>query len=258
MNYKKLNDLKERLFPQKFTCEVCGVELFGGREGDRFCDLCKPEIHFNDKTRCPVCGRRFVYNEVCFECKNKPPVFTRAVSAFVYDGHMPHLILKFKNGAKYLKDFFAEEIYKRLDDFPEFDGIVYVPMTAMELFNRGYNQSRALANSLSRLIGVPVIKKAVIKTERTKHQKNLNRAEREKNLLSCFEVDEPAVRGKTLLVVDDVLTTGATLNAVSAALYKAGCERVYAATVASVEQELIKENFDFAPSTIDPNGEEVI
>jgi ComF family protein len=108
-------------------------------------------------------------------------------------------------------------------------------MTKKAEKERGYNQSEILAQALAKRLALPYIKGATIKVRGTPPQKTLTRREREKNLAGCFKADKKLVNGKTLILVDDVLTTGATANAVCDALKKAGAKAVYFATVASVE-----------------------
>lgn len=223
--------LKSNFFPQDFTCELCGIEIFGGR----LCADCGRGMVYNDGETCPVCGRKTVKNEICPECKAHRPEFKKAVSALCYGGAGADLVAKFKNGSPYLSDYFAGLLKQKLGLLPAFDAVVYVPMTQKATNKRGYNQSYLLAKSISELTGAPVLKDAAIKTAETAVQKSLGRSERFKNLAECFKVNKKSVRGKTILVTDDVLTTGATLGALAEKLKKAGAKEVYAATAASVE-----------------------
>lgn len=227
---KILKFLKDSIFPENYTCELCGTEIFKGR----LCKDCSDGLEENDGATCPVCGRKTAVNEICMECKAHLPEFKRAVSALCYGGASAALIAKFKNGSAYLSGYFAELLKPKTDLLPPADGIVYVPMTAKALKRRGYNQSRLLAESLSKATGAPVLKDALIKTKETADQKSLDRAERLKNLSDCFKADKKLVSGKRILIVDDVMTTGATLDAVAFKLKKAGAKEVFAATAASV------------------------
>lgn len=238
MNLKDLLGLvKDALFPDDLTCDLCGRETFG----TNICEQCLKTLIFNDKSTCPVCGRRTIRPEICAECKALPPKFERGVSVFVYEGGAAALIKKFKTGSAYLKEYFAETLCEKLKDFPKFDCIASVPMTRRAKSKRGYNQSELLANALSKRLNIPALRGAIVKTKETPEQKTLNRAERSKNLQRCFSVPKPdKIKGKHVLLVDDVLTTGATSDAVAAVLIKAGAEKVYFAAVASVEYKIIK------------------
>lgn len=226
-----LRFLKESLFPQNYTCELCGMEIFSGR----LCGECGKTFELNDGETCPVCGRKTIRSEICTECKAHLPEYKKAVSAVCYSGAGANLIAKFKDGGGYLAEYFAEILKPKLGSLPPFDAIVYIPMTKKALNKRGYNQSYLLAKSISKITGAPVLIDAVVKIKETALQKSLGRAERLKNLSECFKADKSLVSGKSLLVADDVLTTGATLDAVCSKLKKAGAKEVCAATAASVE-----------------------
>ncbi|MDE7181448.1 MAG: ComF family protein [Clostridia bacterium] len=229
---KFLKAAGEMLFPEKFTCDICGIEIFEGR----LCKDCLKTVTFNDKAVCPVCGRKTVRPEICLECKADLPKFKKAASPIVYENGGAELVLKFKNGNGYLKEHFASLMASKLKDFSAFDCIVYVPMTKSAEKRRGYNQARLLAESLSDKIGVPWIKEAVIKTADTPEQKTLTKKQRIANLTGCFKVAKRnEVKDKTVLIVDDVLTTGATCEAMAKKLLSAGAKQIYLATVASVE-----------------------
>lgn len=238
MNIKKpFKILEEIFFPRQFTCDICGVETFN----TNLCADCKKTVIFNGKAVCPVCGRRTVRPEICLECKEKPPLFKRAVSAIVYEDGGVILVKKFKSGSAYLKEFFADILEEKLRAFPPFDCIAFVPMTKKAERKRGYNQSRLLAKALAKRLNVPVLD-ALEKVKATNEQKALTQRQRAENLKNCFKVkDAEAVKGKIILLADDVLTTGTTAETVSQKLLSAGAKAVYLATVASVEFKIIKE-----------------
>ena len=108
-------------------------------------------------------------------------------------------------------------------------------MTSSAEYRRGYNQSRLLAKELAKRLNLPMIKGGIEKVKETKSQKQLTKKDREQNLKSCFKADRQKVEGKVIIVVDDVLTTGATADAICEELKKKGAFKVYFATVASVE-----------------------
>ena len=223
--------IKESLFPLSFTCDSCGIETFDGN----LCPDCLKEMTFNDKITCPVCGRKAERQEICIECKAKPPLFEYGMSALIYDGTAIKLIHKFKNGDAYLKEYFADLIVAKLDVLAPIDYIAYVPMTKKAERKRGYNQAKLLAESISKRINVPVCD-AIEKVKDTTAQKSLSGKDREKNLKNSFKAkSKDALLDKNILLIDDILTTGATADAVSSALFKAGAMKVFLATIASVE-----------------------
>lgn len=230
-----LSDALDRLFVEGLTCELCGREIF---DGGKLCLKCLKTVTFNDGDTCPVCGRKNFAPEICLECKGRLPLYRRAVSPFVYIDGAAALISRFKNGAAHLKGYFAEKIREKLVGFEKIDFITFIPITAKKLKRRGYNQSRLLAESLSEKVLTPV-EATLEKVKETPDQKGLSRRDREKNLEDCFKVtDRRKVKGKTILLVDDVMTTGATLDAAAKRLLAAGAAAVFAATVASVEYKV--------------------
>ena len=230
--------IKESLFPLSFTCDSCGIETFEGN----LCPDCLKEMTFNDKITCPVCGRKVERKEICIECKAKPPLFEYGMSALIYEGTAIKLIHKFKNGDAYLKEYFADLIVAKLDVLAPIDYIAYVPMTKKAERKRGYNQSKLLAESISKRINVPVCD-AIEKVKDTTAQKALSGKDREKNLKNSFKAkSKDALLNKNVLLVDDILTTGATADAASLALFKAGAMKVFLATIASVEYKPDKKD----------------
>lgn len=226
------NRIFKELFPENHTCDICGAETFGCN----LCEDCLKKVTPNDKHVCPVCGRKTFRPEICMECKSKPPFFRKAVSAFLYEDGTTVLISKFKNGRAYLKKFFADKIAERLVGFPEIDCIVYVPLTRLSALKRGYNQSRLLAAELSKRVHTHVVYGAIKRVKRGKMQKGLTRQERTENVKGAFKIKKRReIKGKSVLLVDDVMTTGSTANEISRRLLLAGAANVYVATVASVE-----------------------
>ena len=230
--------IKENLFPLSYTCDCCGIETFG----NNLCPDCLKNTTFNNGATCPICGRKTVRREICIECKSKTPMFEYGISALIYEGTAVKLIHKFKNGDAYLKDYFADLIVSKFDIEIPVDYIAFVPMTKKAQSKRGYNQSKLLAESISQRLNIPVCD-VVEKVKDTSAQKALSGNDRAKNLEGSFKPKEKnAVLDKTILLIDDILTTGATADAVCRALFWAGAMRVYLATIASVEYKPDKKD----------------
>lgn len=230
---KFIKAAREELFPESYTCLLCGIEIFEGR----FCRECHKQIVYNSGATCPVCGRKTAENEICIECKAYLPAYKKAVSPLVYKDGSVALIALLKNGRPYISGWLAERMAEKSSLLPTVDGMVFVPATSDSVRRRGYNQSELLARELSRLTDIAIFFGAVKKIAGTKTQKALSRAERITNLLKCFKAEKGIVGGKKILVVDDVTTTGATLNSVAVCLKKAGASEVYCVTAASVEYQ---------------------
>ena len=244
-----LEKLKALLFARELTCANCGAELFAE---EYFCPHCLKTLPFNAGHICSKCGRA-VGEEypVCLECKADMPLYDAARSAFRYEGDVVRLVKKFKTGGQWLAAPFASRMAGFFGrEFAEADFLVHVPMTAAAQKKRGYNQSFLLAEELSARTCIPHERELLVKTRETPPQKELSRRERAENLAGSFRVHERAkCRGKTAVLVDDVLTTGATVSACARALKGAGAKRVWAVTAASVpsqEQPGVKKRLNYA------------
>ena len=233
--FAKIGGAVRALFAEDgLTCACCGKDLFSD---GHFCEKCLEDLPFNLGFICNKCGRAIGEDyPVCLECKAHMPAFDAARSAFLYEGEIVRLIRKFKTGAKYLADAFAENMYLHaLSDFADADFAVCVPMTAGGEKRRGYNQSAVLAERVCSRAGLSFEEGVLVKAKETPAQKSLSFRERTENLKGAFRVHErKKCAGKNILIVDDVLTTAATGSAVAAALKSAGARKIYLLTAASV------------------------
>lgn len=218
-----------------FTCDVCGREVFAG---ERVCAPCKKRLPFNNGAICPFCGRKVGEAGPCLDCKEKPLGAEKARSVFVHEGKAAEMVLRYKRGARYFCRTFAYLALSILQsEFADADVLTYVPMTPKAEKKRGYNQAQLLCAQLSRLSQKPV-QTLLMKKKDTVQQKSLGRREREENLEGCFAVTQKDdVKGKKILLVDDVMTTGATVSEICAVLKRAGAACVYVLTVTSVTRK---------------------
>lgn len=221
------------LFNPKWKCLCCGKEIFDEQD---FCEDCKKILPYNNGTICAHCGRAVVaFEEYCSTCKNILVDLDICRSRFVYGYPINALIKKAKyNNGIYIIDYFAKELsHIYFQNYFNADYLAFVPMTEKAQKKRGYNQSKLLAEKLSLLINVPVLD-CIKKIKETKRQATLGRNERLKNLDDAFRVfDKKAVKGKSILIVDDVSTTGLTAQVIASRLKDAGAKFVNLITVAS-------------------------
>lgn len=226
---KLKNGVLDAVFPNGFCCIFCGVDI---PEGD-VCTACQKLDIFNTSNRCTICDTPIKDgNIICDHCKTNKRAFHKAYCPLLYEGNVRSSILKLKSdGAKYLAAPFARLIYNRLqEEKVDFDIIVPVPSHSKTIKKRGYNPTKVLADELSKLCGKQVCD-VLVKTTLTKNQKFLNFSERQTNLENTLTLaDSKAIKGKVVLLVDDIITTGATINACAALLHKAN--KVYACAVA--------------------------
>ena len=228
--------LKNIFFPRNLTCSCCGRESF---TGGILCERCLEKAERNDGFICDHCGVKTAAGEAyCPRCKNKLTSFDKARSAFVYGEVTGLLVQKLKyGGEKYLAEEFAKELYRLfVVSVSHADGIVCVPMSEKREKSRGYNQSKLIAEALAKLSSVPFLDVTVKKRE-TESQVGKNYGERRKNLEGSFGVkNKSEVKGKRLVIADDVTTTGSTAEVLAAALKHAGAEEVFVLTFASVSR----------------------
>ena len=233
MQLKKL--LKEIFYPKNLTCSVCKRESFSS---DWLCDKCRATMPYNNKSVCGHCGRSTPYPvEYCDYCKDKQTYVDMARSVYEYEDPVNLLVQRLKyGGERYLAEVFAKEmqpLYFKAIGYA--DCIVFVPMTDKRKKQRGYNQSEELAKSLAKLIEVPIEGDVLVKTKDTDSQVGLERRERLKNVKGSISVRNRAlIRNKRVMIIDDVMTTGATLEVIAEKLKDAGASEVVAITVASV------------------------
>lgn len=231
----KLNDL---FFDIKLTCNACGRE---NQEG-YFCKDCQEIIQYNNVI-CNHCGRSVINSEqFCNSCQGRETYFDKARSVFRYESPIAEMLKGFKySNKRYLAKVFADICsYLIVKDFADLDFIINVPMHVKDKKKRGYNQTELLCNELVLATGYKFEKGLFTKQKRTVKQVTLSREDRLKNLQDAFVLtDKKAVKDKVVLVVDDCMTTGATVEAISQKLKKAKAKKVYVLTVASVgEREL--------------------
>ncbi len=225
------------VFPER--CAYCG-EVICVEQG--VCDVCRNERSYQMPPLCTACGRSYV---VCHCGHKESRYFDKIVAPMVYEGVVKQGILRLKNtGYPYITEELAQEMfYSVLNDYSDyqFDFAVPVPMTDGELKDKGYNHSELLARALCKRIGVPVVN-GLRKLFETRPQKELTAVERRGNLVGAIDVKADCdVREKTILLVDDVMTTGSTLDECAKMLKIYGAKEVFAATAAVTWLEEDKE-----------------
>jgi len=206
------------------------------------------ELDFINHPLCDKCGVPFGF-EVdgvegedgthCLQCIDYPPVFDSARASLKYNDQSRDLILGFKH---------ADQTHAALAFVPwlkmagagmleDADALIPVPLHRWRLLRRRYNQSAMIAHFLSKEVRVPVLHQGLVRTRATPTQGHLNFEQRRKNVKHAFSVNEKYsddIKGKTLLLIDDVYTTGSTVKECTKALKKAGAKEVHILTLARV------------------------
>ncbi len=223
--------ISEIFFPSNIKCVFCGKEVAGEIS---VCENCYKLLPFIKGKMCLKCGGHVVEEDVCIDCAKNEHEFVRNFAVFDYDGVLRDKILSFKQaGRKYIGytlAWFVCEKFMSLDI--DFDVVIPMPISKERQKERGFNQADILVGDIEDLTGL-VRKDILQKVKNTPHQTGLSRENRQTNLDSAFVVtDKSLVKGKTILVVDDIYTTGATLNEVASTLNRAGAKAVYGLTLA--------------------------
>ena len=225
------------LYPQDILCILC-QKRHGDIDDKGLCPDCRESLPYVTQPVCQKCGRTITEETgFCLECVYNQYHFRQAVSVFDYTPEIQHLIHRFKyRGVSYLSHvlgYWMAETYKQRCRW-EIDLIVPVPLHPRRERERGFNQSALLAGEIGKNIGVKVVRGALIRRKYTPAQVGLNKLQRRQNLWDAFEVKESdKVKDRNILLVDDVFTTGSTVDECSRVLMEAGAKQVYVLTLAT-------------------------
>ncbi len=233
MNF--LNKIFDFIFPE--FCKLCQRPL---RDSENLiCNNCFSKLPFL-KLYCQKCGtplpdhlKDFLsYKEInyCSYCQTQKFYFDKTFSAFYYKKPVSDWIISLKFGKEFNLGYRLGKLLKSvfIDKIPEVDLVIPVPLSSERLKVRGFNQSFLIAWGF---LGKRPSQEFLKRIKCTKPQTELSQKERWKNVKNVFEAN-PKVKNKTILLIDDVMTTGATLNEASKALKKAGAKEIYVLTIA--------------------------
>ena len=224
----KILEIFDKVFPSKNICGFCGKELFKN-EDVRICKECLNSLKPIEEP-CIKCGVEVKdLSSVCDNCKTKKFTFKRAVACFNFDEITKPIIHKLKyDGGQYLAEILAYFMANKVIEYEfDFDAILYVPMHHKRKAERGYNQSKLLALEIGKILDKPVLENVISKTKHTKNQADLSFKLRSENLKNSFEIlDKDAIKGKRILLVDDVFTTGSTVEEISRTLKQAKVKEI--------------------------------
>ena len=200
--------------------------------GYRICPGCERKLTYVENPICSKCGKPLVDDAgLCRDCARSDHTYDEGRAVFVYDEYMSKSMYRFKyNGKREFAVYYGQKMYEKLGQKIKswnVEAIVPVPVHKKRLAERGYNQAYLLAKELSKRLGIPVCDHLVIRKSATKVQKGLSASSRQNNLKKAFIVSRNSVKYSSVLIVDDIYTTGATVDAVALCLKGAGTQRVY-------------------------------
>lgn len=212
------------LFPP--VCGGCG------KVGSRWCVSCQQRVQVLNGIVCEICGLPQGTDGICGVCLADRPHFHALRAWAVFDDPLRKALHKLK----YYHDApMGDALAAQMTDFVRdlnwpIDMLIPIPLGRQRMKERGYNQAGMIAEPLAMALDIEFAPKALMRHKETRSQVGLSKQERQKNVLGAFQA--AGVDGKTILVLDDVSTTGSTLSSSAEALFSAGAKDVYALTVA--------------------------
>jgi competence protein ComFC len=243
--YQSIWVVLDWLYPP--NCAGCG------QAGVRWCEACQLNLAPLRAPLCPVCGEHRSNAQLCPDCQGDPPEYEMLRSYAIHAGPIRHALHRLK----YQRDIgIAESLSKHLIELYnhfkwDIDIVVPVPLSAKRKQERGYNQAGLLGRPLAYAIQKPYRSDILWRSRETRSQVGLSAQDRLQNVKNAFSAHTNSVKDKTILIVDDVTTTGSTINACAQALRLAGASAIYGLTVARAES---KRDTEDPPTTSYPNG----
>lgn len=216
------------LFPERCVC----CDEIADQPGKGVCRECHNKIVYIKEPFCMKCGKPLKEDEgeYCTGCQRTAHSYIQGTALYDY-GSMADSIYRFKyKGRQEYAGFYGRELYEKRGRWLAAlrpDALVPVPIHSSRKRMRGYNQAELIARALSKRSGVPVNTKLIIRVKKTIPQKNLNETERQNNLKRAFKIQQNDVKLSTIVIIDDICTTGSTVNAMTEVLKNAGIEKVY-------------------------------
>ncbi|MBE9610736.1 ComF family protein [Chitinilyticum piscinae] len=204
----------------------CRCLLCRGSAADALCPACLRALPWLTTATCPVCAQPSPGGGHCGHCLSKPPAFAACHALFAYQPPLSELILAGKYGQRWsLWPLLGTLMAAHAPRLQQQAVLLPMPLHASRLRERGFNQAQELASAIAQHSGLPLELGWLARRRDTGHQSRLSRRERERNLRQAFSTS-PAVAGREIVLIDDVLTSGATLDAAARALLTAGASRV--------------------------------
>lgn len=221
------------VFPKR--CPICDKPV--KPMGSLICDGCFTWIRFVRGPRCYKCGKPLSDNtkEYCEDCTRHTHEYISGRAVFEYKSVSDAIYrFKYKNRQEYA-EFFGNTMAKELGDWLigiHAQALVPVPIHKSKLKTRGYNQAELIAKALSKRTGIPVRSNLIIRSKKTNPLKDLRPVERNNNLRGAFKIVPSGVKLETIVIIDDIYTTGSTIDAVAKVFKASGVSNIYFATLA--------------------------
>lgn len=224
---KILKSFLDIIYPRR--CPVCDRPL---KLGTRVCTDCEKTLVYASGTLCLKCGKKLYdeNEEYCDDCKKNKHIYKAGRSLYEYDS-ISKSIYKFKYGGRSeYGEFYADKMAEKYENLLKLWGIemiIPVPLHSSKLKKRGYNQADILARRLALRTNIPYCPDLVIRDRKTLPLKELGASERQINLKNAFIVGYNDVKLNKVLIIDDIYTTGSTIDAIAQVLLNVGVSEVY-------------------------------
>ena len=237
--YEVLNFVLDFIYPENISCILCDKPI---KKVNTYslCKDCFKELNFI-QDGCIKCGKPIIYHSLekldlcgCSYCFNKSFYFDKAISCIEYSDISKSMILGFKYKNKtYMAKYISNIMKEKLDlENIKFDYITFVPLHKKRMRKRGFNQSEKIAKELGKMIDIPILD-CIYRKSNTNRLYNLNRKERKIELKNAFLVKENInyANGKNILLIDDIFTTGSTVNEISKLLKLNNVNKIFVMTL---------------------------
>ncbi|MCR5756028.1 MAG: ComF family protein [Acetatifactor sp.] len=217
-----------------YRCPVCDEPVPIGQD---ICPECIRQVQFLLPPWCMKCGKKLQDEGVlCFDCQRLERKFVRGRSLYEYDSVVKSIYRMKYAGRREYAGYYGREMAKYLGEFIRQvnpDGIVPIPLHRSRERTRGYNQAELLAKSMGKCLGIPVYPDYLVRIKNTRPLKTQNPEERQNNLKKAFIIGRNDVKLKQIVLVDDIFTTGSTIDEATVTLLGSGVQKVYFVTLSS-------------------------
>ncbi len=220
------------VYPRR--CPVCDRIVYPF--GEKICSSCIDGFKLISPPWCIRCGKKLMEEStLCSDCENAEHIFTRGRSLYEYASSAMS-IYRFKyGGRREYAEYYGEQIAEYLGDFIRKvnpDALVPIPLYKGKLNKRGYNQAEELAKAITKYTGVPTERGLLKRVKNTTAMKMLSRGERRANLKNAFIISRNSVKLRTIIIIDDIYTTGTTLDEAARVFKDAGVDNIFFITLA--------------------------
>lgn len=235
---KIADDIRDMLFPVR--CPVCDRPVRYQERKEGICTECRKRLPLIKNNRCFKCGRMLEKpgEEFCRDCRERRTVhfYEKGLALCCYNDIMRESLYKMKyQGRREYAETYGRIMARHFGNVIKragVEGIIPVPLHPKRERERGYNQAALLARAFGRESGIPVYENYLVRARYTPPMKSLSIAERQNNLKKAFKIRQNDVKLKVIIVIDDIYTTGSTIDAVAKMLLKAGTLHVFFITLA--------------------------